>query len=216
MSMMRSGQRPTWSLSNGLWIGDIPTELSSLTIPERLLVALHFPSAYVIKLFPKQKGAKFWDTAGFNSGIRGNVSTYRLNTSDIADMVNPKCLPPKPAILASTIGVTIVGPKNFPEHSIPHILVVNRTRVHDALRFLKKENPLYADVSISEEHLQELPENGVPHEIMDMIKHSEDIGALEKERDGYVAEDDERYEAEEMKTKNQAMLYRQEIQPMVR
>lgn len=196
MSMMRSGQRPTWSLSNGLWIGDIPTELSSLTIPERLLVALHFPSAYIIKLFHKQKGAKFWDTASFNSGIRGNISTYRLNTSDIADMVNPKCLPSKPAILASTIGVTIVGLKNFPEHSIPHILIVNRTRVHNALQFLKRENPLYADVSISEEHLQELPENGVPHEIMDVVKHSEDVGALEKERDGYVAEDDDHDEAE--------------------
>lgn len=191
MSMLRGCKRPPLSLSNGLWIGDIPAELSALTIPECLLVALHFPSAYIVKLFPKKKGAKFWDVASINSGIRGNVSTYRLNTSDIADMVNPKILPPHPALLASTIGVTIVGPRNFPQHSIPRILTVNRARVHEALQFLKQENPLYADISISQAHLHQLPENGVPDEIMDIIKHSEDMGALEKERDGYVAEDDD-------------------------
>ncbi|KAG2744970.1 hypothetical protein P692DRAFT_201673982, partial [Suillus brevipes Sb2] len=162
---LRNSKKPPWSLANGLWIGDIPLELASLTIPERLLVALHFPSAYIVKLFPKKKGAKFWDVASFNNGVRGNVSTYRLNVTDIADMVNPKSLPPHPAILASTIGVTIVGPKNFPEHSIPQILSVNRARVHGALCFLKRENPLYAGVSISEEHLSNLPEDGIPHEI---------------------------------------------------
>lgn len=188
---LRTSKKPPWSLANGLWIGDIPLELASLTIPERLLVALHFPSAYIVKLFPKKKGAKFWDVASFNSGVRGNVSTYRLNVTDIADMVNPKSLPPHPAIFASTIGVTIVGPKNFPEHSIPRILSVNRARVHGALCFLKRENPLYAGVSISEEHLSNLPEDGIPHEIMDIVKHSEDVGSLEKERDGYVPEDDD-------------------------
>lgn len=57
--------------------------------------------------------------------------------------------------------------------------------------FLKRENPLYAGVSISEEHLSNLPEDGIPHEIMDIVKHSEDVGSLEKERDGYVPEDDD-------------------------
>jgi len=130
---MCSGQQPPLSLSNGLWIEDVPAELLSLTISECLLIALHFPLAYIIKLFPKKKGAKFWDVASFNSGVRGNISTYQLNTSDIADMVNPKCLPPKPAILSATIGVTIMGPKNFPKHSIPHVLTVNQTQVYDTL-----------------------------------------------------------------------------------
>jgi len=61
---------------------------------------------------------------------------------------------------------------------------------------LKRENSLYAGVSISEAHLQQLPEDRVPHKIMDVIKHSEDLGSLEKECDGYVAKDDNCYETE--------------------
>jgi hypothetical protein len=58
-----------YSLANGLWIGEIPTELAILNLPERLLIGHYFPAVYVIKLYPKQKGAKSWDTHGLNSGI---------------------------------------------------------------------------------------------------------------------------------------------------
>jgi len=67
---------PPESLANGMWIGPIPHELSVLTLPERLLVARYFPAAYIVKLFPKQKGASSWDRDTLNSGIRGNVCTY--------------------------------------------------------------------------------------------------------------------------------------------
>ena len=60
--------------------------------------------------------------AGMNSGMKGNVSTYKLNTEDIADMVNLNEMPPPSRILASTIGVTIIGPKNLPERTMPGFL----------------------------------------------------------------------------------------------
>lgn len=46
------------ALVNGMWIGKVPMELAMLTLPERVLVAKCFPAAYIVKLFPKQKGQR--------------------------------------------------------------------------------------------------------------------------------------------------------------
>ncbi|KAI5984253.1 hypothetical protein EDC04DRAFT_2515323, partial [Pisolithus marmoratus] len=143
----------------------VPDELSMLTLPERLLVARYYPTAYIVKLYPRQLGSSGWSSEAVNSGIHGNVSTYRLNTQDITSMVEGNFLPPNPSLLSTVIRVTIVGPRNIPDHCMPSLLTVSRRHVHDALLFLKRENPLYRDIIISERNLSLLPERGVPPEI---------------------------------------------------
>jgi hypothetical protein len=134
---------PALALSNGLWVGDVPPQLAILTLPERVLIGLNFPVAYIVKLYPQKKGARNWDTLALNSGLRGNVSTYRLNTSDISSMIEGRLLPRRPALLVATIGISIIGPKNLPVQSLPSFLTVHHGRVKDALQFLKEENELY-------------------------------------------------------------------------
>jgi hypothetical protein len=172
-----------------MWIGTIPTALSVLTLPEKILVVRYFPAAYIVKLFPKQKGAKHWPTSGLHSGIQGNVSTYKLNTDEIADMVDTDVMPPPAKILASTIGVTIIGPKNAPERTMPDFLRVRRDRIRTALMWLKENNPLYVNVQISEKSLAELPVNDIPLEILGAVRSSDRTDQLEKERAGYVIND---------------------------
>src|ERR1700723_3328480 len=70
---------------------------------------------YIVKLTPKQKGATHWLSSGMNSGIQGNVAMYKLNTEDIIDTMDARIMPPAAKILASIIGVIIIGPKNMPE-----------------------------------------------------------------------------------------------------
>ncbi|KIJ31359.1 hypothetical protein M422DRAFT_267032 [Sphaerobolus stellatus SS14] len=84
-----SEQGPCWALANNMWIGDIPFELSILTIPERLLISLYYPAAYIYKLYPQKKGAK----------------------KDIEDLVRGNSLPRNPSILASILSVAIIGPQ---------------------------------------------------------------------------------------------------------
>jgi hypothetical protein len=96
---------PVLSLANGMWIGDVPLELKVLTLPERILVARYFPAAYIVKLYPRQKGARTWATTGLHSGLQGNVSMYRLNTDDIAKMTSRKS--PILATNESSIGTDI-------------------------------------------------------------------------------------------------------------
>ena len=59
------------------------------------------------------------------------------------------------------------------------------------MEWLKANNPLYRDMVISEERLSQLPETGIPREIMSTVKYSSDVGALAREQDGYVPIDDE-------------------------
>ncbi|KAJ6495752.1 hypothetical protein C8R47DRAFT_958364, partial [Mycena vitilis] len=154
-------ERPPLALANGMWIGSIPFELSILTLAERLLIALYFPAAYVIKLYPLKKGAKSWADIQdkVNSAMKGNVSTYRLNTAQIAGIVSGNTMPPSPQILAATIGVTFVGAGNVPLRVMPDFLRVRRQRVFDALVWLKQNNDLYGRIEISQEQLRLLPEN---------------------------------------------------------
>ncbi|KAG1836946.1 hypothetical protein DFJ58DRAFT_609558, partial [Suillus subalutaceus] len=156
---------PVHSLVNGLWVGAIPDVLSILNLPERLLIALYFPAVYVLKLYPQRKGAKQWDSTSLNSGVRGNVSTYQLNTPDIARMIEGDLMPHKPVILAAMVAVTIIGPSKLPVKSLPSFLSVSRLRIKAALSFLKRENHLYQNIVISDDHLSLLPEEGIPEDL---------------------------------------------------
>lgn len=62
-------------------------------------------------------------------------------------------------------------------------------KVRNALTWLQANNPLYLDIEISEERLCKLPEDSIPEEITSMAKYSNDMGALEHKRNGYVPED---------------------------
>ncbi|KAH9161206.1 hypothetical protein EDB89DRAFT_1861768 [Lactarius sanguifluus] len=188
---LRKDKTPALSLANGLWIGDVPPLLTILTLPERILVARYFPAAYIVKLYPKKKGARNWSSAGMQSGLRGNISTYRLNTNDIAHLTDTQTMPPSSAILAATIGITFVGPNNLPEKTMPGFLQVNQTHVRLALEWLKSNNPIYRDIIISSKRLCELPVDGVPIEIMSLARHSDDTVLLAEETDGYVPDDDD-------------------------
>ncbi|KAG1871225.1 hypothetical protein DFJ58DRAFT_722653 [Suillus subalutaceus] len=160
--------------ANGLWVGETPPECAILTFPERLLIGLYFPVSFIVKLYPQMKGSRNWDTSSLNSGIRGNVSTYRLNTDDVAAMVEGRLLPQVPDILPATIGITIIGPQNLPA------------------RISLRENPLYCDIMISDAHLAPLPMDPVvPRELLAVVKHSSDTHLLDRERDEYVVEDDD-------------------------
>lgn len=187
---LSSDKIPAFALANGLWIGEIPHELAYLTLPERLLIAKYFPAAYIIKLYPKKKGARHWDKRQLYSGLKGNVSTYQLDQKQIASMVDGTIMPQQSRVLAATIGITFVGPKNLPDRGLPDLFKVRRIRVQRALEWLKENNPLFSDITISASRLAELPENDVPYELRATTKLSSDTSALYAEQDGYVPSQD--------------------------
>lgn len=76
---------PAFSLANNMWIGPIPNELNSLTFPEQLLLSHLYPRVFLFKLYLK-KGYS-GDPNTLQRGMRGTVSTFALDLSSIASMV---------------------------------------------------------------------------------------------------------------------------------
>lgn len=56
---------------------------------------------------------------------------------------------------------------------------------------VKKNNLLYQDITICDDHLQQLPIDAVLHQLIESAQYSSDTSALEQERSGYVIANDE-------------------------
>ncbi|KAJ7573180.1 hypothetical protein C8J56DRAFT_709063, partial [Mycena floridula] len=105
---LSKGSIPPQSLANNMWIGDVPFQIRILSLAERILIARYLPVAYVVKLYPKKRGAKRWSSEVLQNGLKGNVSTHPLANNDIAELMSDVSLPSSLDVLASTIGVTFV------------------------------------------------------------------------------------------------------------
>jgi len=188
---LRTDKVPRFSLANGMWVGEIPTCLRILTLPERILICKVFTASYIVKLYPKVKGASYWmNDKEVNSALRGNVSSYPLDVKAVASLAGVNTvLPPPVDVLADIIAITLIGPNKLPERTLPDCFTIVRERVRAALMWLRANNPLYADIVISEENLAQLPEQGVPEVLCDILQHSSDTEALEREKAGYVPEE---------------------------
>lgn len=179
---------PKFSLANNLWVGAVPTELSTLTFPEQPLITHLYPRVYVFKLFPKLGAGP---AAGLQRGMRGNVSTYELNVDAMAAMVDGQLMPRPPAVLSSLIAIAYIGVGNIPEHWIHSTFRVHRHHVSRALNWLKVNNPkYYGGVTISQRQLDQLPEEDVPDEILGVIRQSNDTGLVDQESPNYVRTDE--------------------------
>lgn len=182
---LKKSQHPPLSLANNMWIGAVPNVLAVLTLPERVLIARHFPAAYIVKLYPKNASVRP-DPRALTSGLRGNVTTYPLDVDKVAALLTTGTLPQHPRILAATIGISFVGVSNIPEKALRGLFRVSRDRVSSAIRWLVANNPIYGNVQINEAHLAELPEDDVPTQLLQTAKVHADSSALEEETAGYV------------------------------
>ncbi|KAF9490512.1 hypothetical protein BDN71DRAFT_1422594, partial [Pleurotus eryngii] len=147
-----------------MWIGDIPPELSSLTLPERVLIAQYFPAAYIVKLYPKNHNMRL-DPRSLASGLKGNVTSYPLDVKALGQFITGNRLPVHPRVLAATIGITFVGLHNAPEKALKGLFRVSRTRVAVALQWLKANNPIYKHIELDAVNIAALPEDDVPIEL---------------------------------------------------
>ncbi|KAJ1518875.1 hypothetical protein ONE63_011522 [Megalurothrips usitatus] len=129
-----------WQFSNinNMNPGEVPEELQGLTFTEEQLIARVHPMITVFKL----KGHQY--------GYKGNIINFCQDVKSFA-----KVLPHNINDLSSIINVIR---KNKDGDEIQHQVRV--AKIRNALMWLKNHNPFYADIEISEENLQLLPENG--------------------------------------------------------
>jgi len=83
-------------------------------------------------------------------------------------------MPVPSAMLASVLVITFIGTKKLPKQWLKSMFRVCCCTVYEALIWLKANNKLYSGIVISEDQLQDLPEDGVPMEIMAIVCCEED------------------------------------------
>ena len=87
------------SLNNGLWIGRRPIELTSLTIPEQMLIALVYPQFFVFKMHLGTAHGQ--DPSMLQRGMVGNITSYDMDITAIIAMLEGRKMPRPTRILAS-------------------------------------------------------------------------------------------------------------------
>jgi hypothetical protein len=113
-SDLTKNQLPLYALMNGLWIGRRPSELTSLTIPEQMLITLVYPHWFIFKMHPVTMHGQ--DPSTLQCSMVSNIMSYDMDTTEIIAMLEG-CKMPRPThILASVIAVTFVGRGHIPKN----------------------------------------------------------------------------------------------------
>ncbi len=136
---------------NSMIPSPVPHELQNLTQTEEMLIARALP---IMRVYIKPGGQR---------GYSGHCINLPQNVTELA-----KSLPRYPKDLAIII-VKIKGKDNTFKD-----VTVRKQKVHDALVWLKNNNPHYSELIINEHALNSLPENGVPPELM-TVETDDDI-----------------------------------------
>ena len=175
---------PKLALANNLWIGDIPQELTGLTIPEQLLIARHYPRCYIFKLFPRDIDTHV-SLDQLHTAMAGNATLFELNTQEVVKMLKGQQMPSPVETLASVIAITFIGSKKLPMDWLKKTFRVRRVVVFEALLWLQRHNLIYGDVIIDKARLEDLPENDIPDELLSVVRQQEDEELAENERESY-------------------------------
>ena len=173
---LSKGRIPKFSPANHVWLGDRPAELQDLTIPEEKLISLYHHNSCIIKLY-----SPFHSTTTAQAALKGNCINFLQNVPNIV-----KSLPLALDDLCDTLKVIFVGSHPPGRIELRKVLTVRKTKVVQALHWLKKHNALYQNVEISLESIAQLPEDDVPECIMSTIEQKIGDGEPPAERAGYV------------------------------
>jgi hypothetical protein len=178
---------PKGMLANNLWIGDVPSQLAGLTIPEQLLIACYHPQCYIFKLFPHNHDS-YIPIEQLHTGMARNASLFELNRQDMVRMLEGQFMPLLVVTLALIIAITFIGSKKLLMDWLKKTFQVRRDVIHEALVWLQKNNSIYMNIHIDRSWLNELPEDDVPYKLLSVIRRENDDEVLERERESYVCQ----------------------------
>lgn len=167
---------PKFSVANKVWIGDIPKELQGLTIPEQRLIAMYRHNSCIVKL-----QSPFQSSVTAQSAIKGNCISFPQDVVNIAST-----LPLEIEELCESLKIIFIGCHTPQRHQLKHILTVRKTKVYNALQWLKRNNPLYHSIEINRSLIDKLPEDDVPECLWTTMQISTDVEAAENERSSYT------------------------------
>ena len=146
ISYLERKKMPPTALANGLWVGEVPKELSELTFVERLLVSRVRSNRCIVHVL---KGG--WK-------MRANAIMFPTPIPKLCNILPPPIEELDDVIAFMFTGIaqpTLEDTKRTP-------MLARRRYISAALEWLKINHSDYADVQISQENLKLYPEEGPP------------------------------------------------------
>ena len=143
---IRKAKIPKLALANGLWIGDVPPQLTCLNFLEKMLVARVRHTCAFVKVA---------------SGMRKMTANVVAFQSPVPKVYN--VLPPPRDDLDEVLAILYTGPcKPTPEDLKRLPFFVRRNYVVRALEWLQLNHRDYADIEISMQNLLQYSETDIP------------------------------------------------------
>lgn len=163
-----------------------PDELKGLTPVEEKLIALNSCYGFITK-YSVPKGQR--QNATYPKHIKGHITVFPNNVQELATNVLPHPL----LRVMDEIHVAWQGREKPAPSDLSALLSVRRRVVERALVWLKRHNPLYANIHIDTAEMDrwEAPEHGVPSQVYGRLERNEP-SAWEKARTGQVVPPTER------------------------
>jgi len=149
-NVVNCGKVPKFALARGLWIGKVPEELQGLNFAEQLLIAR-----------VRHNRCIFHVAKGMHKMIE-NAVTFEHPMQKIYTT-----LPPPIEELDDVLAFIFTGPCQPTQDDFKRIpLLVCRTKVGNALEWLKLNHIYYSDLEISYQNLESYPED-MPRVVID-------------------------------------------------
>ena len=140
------GVSPKYALANGLWLGQVPSQLQDLSYAEQLLISRVRRNKCLVKV-----------SSGMHK-MKANVIAFENPMPKIYQR-----LPPPVEDLDEVLAFVYTGPcRPSPEEMKRTPLLVRRTKVGQALEWLKLNHTDYHDIDIAYNILKTYPESGTP------------------------------------------------------
>ena len=178
ISYLEKNVMPPTALANGLWVGEIPKELSNLTFVERLLISRVRSNRCIVHVL---KGG--WK-------MRANAIMFPTPIPKVCNILPPPIEELDEVIAFMFTGVarpTLEDTKRTP-------MLARRRYISEALEWLKINHSDYANVQISQENLRLYPEEGPPVTIdyrsSIINKHKEETSVFDMEDEEGVHDGD--------------------------
>ena len=177
-SSLRKNKVPRFALAKGLWLGNVPEVLSSLRFVERMLVARIRHSSCCVRIA---------------SGMRKMKANAIAFQTPIPVIFN--ILPPAKDDIEEVLAIMFTGPCKPTSADFKRTpFLVRRNHVRQALEWLKLNHRDYADIVISEKHLNEyhedMPPVSITYKTLATNKTPEGMSVFDDEEEDGTAEGD--------------------------
>lgn len=145
---LEQGRLPKFALANGMWVGDVPEQLKTLSYAEKMLIARSRHHKCVVRVASSGMGK-----------LQGNIICYPNPFPKLYS-----ALPPHRDDIDELLAIVFTGiARPLDADVIKRIpFLVRRNRVRNALEWLRLNNCLYKDVDISESNLNSYADDAIP------------------------------------------------------